>query len=191
MTHGFNPNLFGNFNHLLYDYDLILIAQASRQIAHNINLCFSIYENLTGQRANKAKSEIYFPTRFNKRLSKSISKILEFKIGSFPFVHLGILISPEKLALSYFSSMIDTIEKTISIWRKSRISSAKKNILINSSLLKIPLHYLSVYPVLDSILNIIKKLSGLSFGIRVAEMALTLLIGKKLLIIVLKGALYS
>lgn len=48
MIPNFNPNLYYNFTHLLYTNDLILVTQASRQIAPNINLYFSIYETLTG-----------------------------------------------------------------------------------------------------------------------------------------------
>lgn len=53
---GFNPSLKYNFNHIMYADDLILITLASRRATHNINLCLSIYSNLTGQRPNLSKS---------------------------------------------------------------------------------------------------------------------------------------
>lgn len=95
MTPVFNPSLRTNFNHLMYADDLILITQATRKYDRNINLCFSIYEWLTSQRANKIKSEIYFPSRFNCRLGRSICNILSFNPGSFLLTYLGILISPK------------------------------------------------------------------------------------------------
>lgn len=42
----------------MYANDLIHITQATRKTALYINLCFSIYKQLTGQRANKVKSDI-------------------------------------------------------------------------------------------------------------------------------------
>lgn len=62
MIPGFYSNLNHNFNHLMYVDDLIIVTQASRNTAHNINLCLSIYSNLTSQHSNLAKSEIYFPS---------------------------------------------------------------------------------------------------------------------------------
>lgn len=95
MIPGFNPNLRHNFNHLMYADDLILISHDSRKVARNIKLCFSIFENLTSQCANNSKSEIFFPSHFNCRLKKSICDILDFKVGSFPFIYIKILISHE------------------------------------------------------------------------------------------------
>lgn len=46
---GFNPYLNYNFNQLMYANDLILITLASRKAARNINICLSIYSNLSGQ----------------------------------------------------------------------------------------------------------------------------------------------
>lgn len=95
MIPGFNPNLRHNFNHLMYADGLILISHDSRKVARNIKLCFSIFENLTSQCANNSKSEIFFPSHFNCRLKKSICDILDFKVGSFPFIYIKILISHE------------------------------------------------------------------------------------------------
>lgn len=79
----------------MYVDDLILMTHASRKAARNIKLCFSIYENLIGQRANSSKFEIFFLTRFNKRLIRSICNILKFRVGYFPLTYLGILVSPK------------------------------------------------------------------------------------------------
>jgi len=157
MIPGFNLCLRKFFNHLMYADDLILITQASRKITTNINLCLSIYGNLTGQKVNKSKSEIIFPSRMNKRLRDNIARILGCKVGTFPINYLGILISPRKLALSYFSSLVNKIEKSVTFWKKSRISTAGKTILINSNIMSTPIYYLSAYPVPDTILNRISK----------------------------------
>lgn len=101
MILGFNAGMYAP------EFDLILISNASRKVAHNINLCFSIYEKLMGKCANNAKYEVFFPGHFNKRLSSNISGILYFKVGAFPFTYLGILITPKKLAISQVSSILN------------------------------------------------------------------------------------
>lgn len=147
----------------MYVDNLILVTQASRKSSHNIRLCLCIYQCLTSQRANSIKSEIYFPTRFNKRLQKSITVILQFKNGAFPLNYLGILVAPKRLALSQFNTMLDKIRKTITLWNHSKLSTAGKTILINSSILSTLLYYLSVYPVPNTILDAIANYARLFF----------------------------
>lgn len=95
--------------------------------------------------------------RSNKKLKFSIRNILNFKYGAFPFKYLGVLISPKHLAQPVIHSMLDKINSTISFWNHSRISKAGKTILINSSVMSTSLYYLSVYLVLDYVLDGISK----------------------------------
>lgn len=103
---GFNSNLHNDFNHLMYADDLILVSRATRSCARNIHLCLSIYVNLTGERPNDYKSKIFFPSWFNKRVASSICAILCFSPASFPFIYLGVQISPRKLHVALFGSMV-------------------------------------------------------------------------------------
>lgn len=64
---GFNNNANSNFNHLIYDDDLVLIIRASRLAERNINHCLDIYGQLISQYLNVSKSTVYFPSWFNKR----------------------------------------------------------------------------------------------------------------------------
>lgn len=65
----------------MYADDLVLITQATRRVARNVNLCLSIYSFLTGQNPNLNKSSVYFPKWLNGKLGRGISKILGFSIG--------------------------------------------------------------------------------------------------------------
>lgn len=76
---------------------LFLSSLATKKVAHNINLCLSIYHNFTGYKANKLKFEIFFPDCFNIGLKRRITNILSFKYGSFSFTYLGVSISPKIL----------------------------------------------------------------------------------------------
>lgn len=99
---GFNHRLTHNFNHIMYADDFILVTKASRSMAHNINTCLSINFNLIRQKSNNSKSIVYFPDGFDRRFSRSISTILDFKISNFSLTYLGISISPRKLHLTIF-----------------------------------------------------------------------------------------
>ncbi|XP_039115766.1 uncharacterized protein LOC120251270 [Dioscorea cayenensis subsp. rotundata] len=154
---GFNPSLAHNFNHLMFTDDLILITRASRSTARNIILCLNLYSSISGQFPNHSKSQIFFPTWCNKHISKRISSILNITSASFPFIYLGILISPNRIAASAFNNMVDRIRRTCNSWSRFHLSPAAKTILINTSLLAVPIYTLSVYPIPDSILNEISR----------------------------------
>lgn len=137
----------------MYIDDLILVTNASRKTTWNINLCLSIYRQFTSQHPNSNKSKIFFPSWFNKRIAKSIFSIMNFKTGSFPFIYLGILISPKRLVVFLFKHLLDKLDKTFSAWNHSKMLAAGKTVLINSSLMSITLYYLFVYLVHDIVLD--------------------------------------
>lgn len=89
-------------------------------------------------------------------LKKKHLRHSQLSIWIFSF-DLGILASPKRLAISNFTAMLAKIENSISFLRHFRISMAGKTILINSSIMPIPLYYLFVYPIPDSILDAITK----------------------------------
>ncbi|XP_039133192.1 uncharacterized protein LOC120270234 [Dioscorea cayenensis subsp. rotundata] len=133
--------------------------EASRKSARNISLRLNIYAHISGQFPNQTKSEIYVPSWFNHQVSSRISGILNFKIGKTPFTYLGVLISPKKLVIAHFDSMINRINKSIVVWRKANLSKAGKSILINSILMVVPIYYLSVYPIPETVLFKFSKLA--------------------------------
>lgn len=51
--------------------------------------------------------------------------------------------------------MVDRISHSCRRWANFRLSSAAKHVLINSSLLSIPMYTFSIYPILDTILSYI------------------------------------
>lgn len=110
---GFNNNLRYNFNHLMYADDLIIVTTTTRKSARNINLCLNIYHQLTGQKPNQLKYEIYFPNWFNERVSSCICSILNFNHGKILFKYLGVLISHKQIAISNFNSMIDNLNVVV------------------------------------------------------------------------------
>lgn len=134
---GLDNRMSLNFNNLIYADDLILITQASRKAAGNCNLCLSINAHLAGQKPNYTNQLFIFLAESIKD-SKAISSILNFKIGSFPFTYLGILIARRRISIGQFKPMISRICHTIASWNHSGISLPGRVILINSSVLSYP-----------------------------------------------------
>ena len=59
--------------------------------------------------------------------------------------------------MAQFQAMVDRVNKSIVFWRQSKFSRAGKAVLINSTVMAIPVYYLSVYSISDSIMDKISK----------------------------------
>lgn len=143
----------------MYPDDLILVTTTSRKSARNICLCLNLYDQISGKIPNQNKSEVYFPSWYNRRVSARICYILNFKQGKMPFTYLGVLISLKHLAISHFNFMINRLNAAVVDWGKAKMSKAGKAVIINSILMATPTYYLSVYPILDSVLSRISQIS--------------------------------
>ena len=107
FIHGFDFRLDINFNHLIFGGNLILITRVSRWVARNCNFCIDIYSKVTRQILNQSKSAIYFPSWLKKKkLTTSLKNILNFRLGSYPFTYLGILIAPKRLTIHQVKPMV-------------------------------------------------------------------------------------
>lgn len=117
---GFCHNLRHDFNHLIYAEDLIFITSATKKFDRNVKLCQNIYADLARQKPNQSKSEIYFPSWFNKIISYRIFSIMNFSSIETPFRYLGSLTSQKKkLANMQFIYMIDNINVAVANWDKA------------------------------------------------------------------------
>lgn len=113
-----------NFNCLMYANDLILVSKATRKIDRNCNLYLSIYSKLTGQHPNYSKSVVLFPSWVSKWFVKSIFSILNFRIGSFPFTYVGVMITPKRIKISPIKPMVSHISNITNVWNHSNFSKA-------------------------------------------------------------------
>ncbi|XP_039135720.1 uncharacterized protein LOC120273142 [Dioscorea cayenensis subsp. rotundata] len=156
---GFDVRLTRNINHLMFADDLLIISKASRQSARNILFCLNLYASISGQNPNLNKSALFLPSWFNRKISKSIALILNIKVGNFPFTYLGAPISPFRLPVHQFRSLVNNAEAAISKWNHSPISQAGRITLINSSIFSLPVYFLSIFHLPDSILDSISKLA--------------------------------
>lgn len=136
-----------NFIQLMYADDLILITTASRRSTRDIKFYLNLYAKLASQIPNQCKSEAYFPSWINRRVSSRICDILNLKQRKILFKYLRVLISNKQLAAHHFNNMINNLNLVVANWGKANFSKAGKAILINSVIMATPIYYLSVYPI--------------------------------------------
>lgn len=168
--------------------DLILITKASRKTARNCLLCLDLYHNLTGQKPNPRKSRFYLPSQANQTIAKSISRILGFFQGNFPFIYIGCSISPKRLPAAQFNSITNKVHKVIHSWNHSSISTASRAILLNSMIFFIPNYLLLIMHLPAFILNDISKLAhNFLWGLMAIVVAFIQLDGQLLYFTKLRG----
>ena len=66
----------------------------------------------------------------SRRIAKSIVYILGMKLGTFLFSYLGALISPTRIKVNQFQSLVDKAHLTARRWNASCISQAGRIVLI-------------------------------------------------------------
>ena len=121
-----------------------MISKASSRVAHNRNTCLSIHASLTGQKLNRTKSTVYFPSWLNGKITRRISRILNFTISTFPLTYLDVSISPRSLTPNHFQFMTSKVERLTRFWNHQHGTLTSKVILINGVLMSIPFYHLVV-----------------------------------------------
>lgn len=80
------------------------------------------------------------------------------RLGNFLYRYLGALISPKRLAVSYFQNLINKASLTTKGWNPSCISRVSSVLLLKSVILTTP-SYVLFYVVPDTILDKITKIT--------------------------------
>lgn len=77
--------------HLLFADDIILFRRASKKNVRCIMEMFNTYENLSGQRINGNKSDVFFFGKYvTMRRADDLLNTLKMRRGELPFRYLGV-----------------------------------------------------------------------------------------------------
>ncbi|XP_057779773.1 uncharacterized protein LOC130998369 [Salvia miltiorrhiza] len=87
--------------HLLYADDILVFCKASVRNAETIKHILEFYGSLSGQICSAQKSYIYFSNRVTTPLRRAIGHIINFSIGNFPFVYLGVPLFVGKSSITH------------------------------------------------------------------------------------------
>ncbi|KAK1645894.1 hypothetical protein QYE76_063699 [Lolium multiflorum] len=97
--HGLASHLMpGGVSHLQYADDTLILIQGSDEDIANLKFLLMCFEDMSGLKINYHKSEVFvMGQRFEERMD--IANKLNCKLGTFPFIYLGLPISDRKLTL--------------------------------------------------------------------------------------------
>jgi hypothetical protein len=105
---------------------------------------FNRYALESGQVINNAKSTIFHGSITNRRLL-SIVDLLNFKVGSLPFLYLGVPIFRGKPKVLHLQPIADKIKLKLSAWKASLLSIAGRIQLIKSVIQSMLTYSISLY----------------------------------------------
>ncbi|XP_057790741.1 uncharacterized protein LOC131007841 [Salvia miltiorrhiza] len=143
--------------HLFYADDILVFCKASVRNAETIKHILEFYGSLSGQICSSQKSYIYFLNRVTTPLRRAIGHIINFPIGNFPFIYLGVPLFVGKVRASYLRSIHDRIINKFSTWRGRHLSMAGRICLVKSVIQSSLTHSMMVYRWPKSL---IKELDG-------------------------------
>lgn len=109
-------------SHLAYADDLILFTRGRTSGLKKIMDYLQHYENVSGQKINKSKSDIYLGKRASARNIISTSGL---NVKAMPFTYLGAPIVRGKKKASYYDAIVEKIASKLKGWIEFVITRSK------------------------------------------------------------------
>jgi hypothetical protein len=103
---------------------------------------------MSGLKIKYHKSELYV-VGGDQKVKEEIAGKLNYKLGQFPIIYLGIPIHTKKVKQSDFVMVTEKVAKRTDPWQGKLISSSGRLILVNSCLSSILLYMMGFYHLID------------------------------------------
>jgi hypothetical protein len=166
MDNAVNRNLFKGFevkrggtviSHLQYADGTLCIGEASVENLWTLKALLRGFEMVSGLKVNFYKSCL-IGVNVSPDFLRMASTFLNSKVGSIPFMYLGLPVGANARKLSTWEPVLKQISAKLNSWGNKYISLGGRIVLLNSVLNSIPIFYLSFFkmPV-----KVVKKMEGI------------------------------
>ncbi|KAK6128250.1 hypothetical protein DH2020_038009 [Rehmannia glutinosa] len=118
---------------------------------------------LEGLRANLNKSSLY-TAGINGQKLVDIHRLVNMPIGSMLFKYLGIPLAAEKLKAVHYASLVEKIAGYINAWANCTLTYAGRMELIRSVVQGVECFWLSILPILSTVIDRKRTFVVFSFG---------------------------
>ncbi|KAK2426743.1 hypothetical protein QL285_025379 [Trifolium repens] len=143
-------------SHSFYADDLLIFCKGNLSGLKALKNLFDQYALESGQVINPSKSTIYSGSITPGRLNL-IVQLLNFKLGSIPFVYLGVPIFKGKPTSLHLQPVADKIKLKLSAWKASLLSIAGRVQLVRSVVQSMLIYSISIYSWPTSLIKDLEK----------------------------------
>lgn len=143
--------------HLQYADDTVLFCPPKLEFLENIKRVLILFHLASGLQINFHKSSLMGINIEPKLLDHMASQLL-CKVGSLPFVYLGLPIGGSASRINLWEPVIAKIEKKLASWKGNLLSIGGRVTLIKSCLASLPLYYMSLLPMPKGVIEKIIQL---------------------------------
>ncbi|PNX92269.1 cysteine-rich receptor-like protein kinase [Trifolium pratense] len=132
------------FSHLQYADDTLIIGRKGWGNIRIIKAILLLFELMSGLKVNFHKS-LLIGINIHQIWIEEAAKILNCKVGSFPFKYLGLPIGANPRRIATWQPVIDAVRFRLSGWKHSQLSIGGRVVILKSVLSAIPVYYLSFF----------------------------------------------
>ncbi|WOL20299.1 hypothetical protein Cni_G29103 [Canna indica] len=144
-------------NHLFFADDIIMVMKCCERSCRSLKRVLNYCGQITNQKINFKKFEIFFPCVYQSRKKLMISSILEVKEERLPLKYLGAYIDKGMISVNIQRQIIEKAENKLENWTSKEVSQAGEVILVNSVINSRPIHILSTMWINKKVVSDHKK----------------------------------
>jgi len=131
-------------SHLQFANDTLILGDKSWANVRAMRAILLLFQSLSGLKVNFSKSSLVGVNVASSWLAEA-AMVLNCKVGSIPFVYLGMPIGGTSSRLSFWEPLLNRIKSKLSGWSSNHLSFGGRLILLKSVLSSLPVYALSFF----------------------------------------------
>ncbi|XP_071713183.1 uncharacterized protein [Rutidosis leptorrhynchoides] len=161
IKHAIESNLYNGIeigrykvlvSHLQYVDDTIFFGEWSRRNMGNLFKLLKCFEIFSGLKVNFSKSCLY-GVGLKKESIEAMANYIGCRVGTFPFMHLGLPIGQKMNRLHHWEFVIEKFKSRLVDWKAKSMFFGGRLTLIKSVLSSLPLYAFSLFRVPSNVIN--------------------------------------
>jgi len=149
-------------SHHQFADDTLVLGEKSWANIKSMRVILILFESLSGLKVNFSKSHLVGVNVARSWLLEA-AMVLNCKVGSIPFVYLGLPIGGNAQRLSFWDPLITRIKTRLSAWKSKHLSLGGRLVLLNSVLSSLPVYALSFFKAPSGIISFIESILNCFF----------------------------
>ncbi|RHN60029.1 putative RNA-directed DNA polymerase [Medicago truncatula] len=131
-------------SHLQFANDTIILCDKSWANIRALRAILLLFQELSGLKVNFSKS-LLVGINVHGSLLAETATVLNCKVGSIPFLYLGLPIGGNASRLVFWKPLINRINSRLSSWKSKHLSLGGRLVLLKSVLSSMPVYALSFF----------------------------------------------